>query len=64
MNEVNFFSNTLNDESTAILSTCLHNIKKLNVAECQLTVRGIENLCNGINQLTVPVRKRLLLGNC
>ena len=51
MKEFDLRGNIINDESAAFLSACLYNVKELNVSECQLTARGVENLAEGIKSL-------------
>jgi len=55
MKRVDLGWNKLEDDMTALLSTCLHNIEELFVSCCQLTARGIENISVAISKRTVPV---------
>jgi len=55
MKRVDLGWNKLDDDMTALLSTCLHNIEALYVRKCQLTTRGIENIVDAIRKRTVPV---------
>ena len=61
MKNVELDRNVLEDDSVATVSTCLHNIEKLSVCNCQLTARGIEILSDAIKRLHVPVREIWLL---
>ena len=45
----------LNDDKAASLSTCLHNVKVLNVSECDLTNNGIQSIAKAIEQKRTQV---------
>ena len=61
MKRVDLDHNILNDESSAILSACLHNIEKLKLSFCQLTTRGIKKIFKAISQLSAPA-SRVFIG--
>jgi len=61
MKRVVLSENKLDDDMTAILSTCLHNIEELYVRDCLLTARGIENISDAMRKIALPVNLSNLL---
>ena len=57
MEKLDLSNKKVNDAAAVHLGSCLHNVRKLELYNCDLTQQGIEVLAKSIQQLEKPVNK-------
>ena len=61
MEELSFKHYTLDDETMAHLSKCIHKVKRLDLSDCNISSNGVKQLSDAIMMLNEPVRIKITL---